>query len=88
MSAVLIGNAAHIIPEILSSDDINWAMSDALELCRMIVDRYDYDKLFSRIANDFYAKRLDIWHGLRTSWEEKWMRAHALPYDPSKAYLA
>ena len=54
MSAVLIGNAAHAIPEIYAPDDINSAIVDAFDLCHMIVDRYNDDKLFSQIPKVYY----------------------------------
>ena len=53
MPAVLIGNAAHAIPEILSPADIDRAMFDAIGLCSMIVERYDDDELFSQITEDY-----------------------------------
>ena len=85
MPAVLIGNAAHAIPEILSAADINWAMMDAFDLCHMIVERYDEDRLFSQITKDYYDIKYRQWHKLLMKWEQKWTSAHGLPYDLSKA---
>ena len=85
MPAVLIGNAAHAIPEILSAADINWAMMDAFDLCHMIVERYDDDRLFSQITKDYYDIKYWQWHKLLIKWEQKWTSAHGLPYGPSKA---
>lgn len=82
--AVLVGNAAHAVPEIYSPADINWALTDSVELCRMIVERYDDDKLFSQISKDFYDLRCRSWHRKLQSWEEDWMTAHGLTYDSSE----
>ena len=61
MPAVLIGNAAHAIPELISPADINWAMMDAMDLCYMIVERYDDDKLFFQISKDYYDIKFPRW---------------------------
>jgi len=44
MPAVLIGDAGHAVPDFLSSGGINWAMMDAIDLCSMMVQRYDDDE--------------------------------------------
>ena len=87
MPAVLIGNAAHAIPEIFSPADINWAMMDAMDLCNMIVERYDDDRLFSQISKDYYDIKFPRWRRLHHEWEAKWMSAHGLPYRIEKAIL-
>lgn len=85
MAAVLIGNAAHTIPELFSPADINWAIMDAIDLCYMIVERYDDDTLFSQISKDYYDIKFPRWNRLCHEWVEKWMSAHGLPYDTEKA---
>lgn len=85
MPAVLIGNAAHAIPEILSLADISWAIMDAMDLCHMIVERYDDDKLFSQITKDYYDIKYRQWRKLQLKWEENWTLAHGLPYDSGRA---
>ena len=85
MPAVLIGNAAHAIPEILSPADISWAMMDAMDLCHMIVERYDDDRLFSLITKDYYDIKYRQWRKLQLNWEKSWTLAHGLPYDSSRA---
>ena len=87
LPAVLIGDAAHAIPETLSSRDINSTIRDAVILCSMIVDRYEDDVLFSLIPKDYYATGHIIWANLGREWEEKWMKAHGLPFDHREARL-
>ena len=85
LPAVLIGDAAHAIPIALSRGDINDAVYDALDLCRMIVERYDDDELFARVPDDYYDWRTRRWGDLRKEWEERWLTAHGLPYSPLHA---
>ena len=80
MPAVLIGNAAHAIPETFSPGDISNAMADAVSLCSMIVERYDDDKLFSTISEDYYRLKYPIWRKLLIDWEIRWKRAHGMPF--------
>ena len=78
--AVLIGNAAHAIPETFSPDDISNAMVDAINLCSMIVERFDDDdKSFSSIPADFYQFGRPVWNRLLREWEGKWREAHGMP---------
>lgn len=84
---VLIGDAGHAVPEYLSPGAINWAMMDAIDLCSMIVQRYDDDELFSRIAKDFYDLRHRWWQKVLFDWEETWATAHGLHYDVTQARL-
>ena len=79
MPAVLIGNAAHAIPETLSAGDISCAMMDAVDLCRMIVERYDTDVFFNRISKDFYKLKYNYWRKLSLDWEQRWKATHGLP---------
>lgn len=81
MPAVLIGDAAHAVPEFYSATDINQALWDAIDLCSMIVKRYDDDQLFSTIAQDFYASKSVRWQKFPKEWARKWMDAHGLPHD-------
>ena len=81
MPAVLIGDAAHAIPEMFSPADINRALWDAIELCCMIVERYDDDDTFSTIPEDFYASQSVHWQKLPKEWARKWMEAHGIPFD-------
>ena len=61
MTAILVGNAAHFISDILSSADIIWVVVDVMDLCYMIVERYNDDRLFSQISNDYYDIKLARW---------------------------
>lgn len=79
MPAVLIGNAAHTIPETFSPGDISKAMADAVSLCSMIRERYDDDESFSSISADFYRLKYPVWRHLLHTWENKWKSAHGLP---------
>ena len=81
MPAVLIGNAAHAVPEDFPDDHINRALWDAIDLCTMIVERYDDDRLFSTIGQDFYALNSVFWQKFPDKWARKWMDAHALPLE-------
>ena len=81
LPTVLIGGAAHAIPTTFSRGDINDAIYDALDLCRMIVERYHNDELFARLPEDYYHWRSRRWQDLRREWEERWFTAHGLPYD-------
>ncbi len=85
MPAVLVGNAAHAIPDILSPADISWVMIDAMDLCYMIVERYNDDRLFSQISNDFYDIKFRRWQKSLHRWDEKWLSAHGLPYNSTRA---
>jgi len=85
MPAALIGDAGHAVPDFLSSGGINWAMMDAIDLCSMIVQRYDDDEQFSRIAKDFYDLRHRWWQKVHFDWEETWTTAHGLQYDSDQA---
>lgn len=85
MPTVLIGDAAHAIPRNYSVGSINWAMMDAVDLCSMIVQRYDDDESFSRISRDFYNLKYRTWLELGRDWEESWSTAHDLPYDYRQA---
>lgn len=87
MPAVLIGDAGHAVPDMLSPGAINWAMIDAIDLCSMIVQRYDDDELFSRIAMDFYDLKHRWWQKVLFDWEETWTTAHGLHYDSARARL-
>lgn len=86
MPAVLIGDAAHAIPQVMSAYTINQTIWDAFQLCSMIVDRYDNDMLFSRITKDFYDAMFGRWNVYTMNWAEDWLTAHGLPYDSYKAY--
>lgn len=85
MPAVLVGNAAHSIPEFLSPADISWVIMDAMDLCYMIVERYYDDRLFSQILKDFYDIKYHRWQKSLHEWDEKWTSAHGLPYNSTKA---
>ena len=61
MPAILVGNAAHFISDILSSADISWVVVDVLDLCYMIVERYNDERLFSQISNDYYDIKFPRW---------------------------
>lgn len=61
MPAILVGNAARFISDILSSADISWVMVDVMDLCYMIVERYNDDRLFSYISNDYYDIKFHRW---------------------------
>lgn len=93
MPAVLIGNAAHSVPEILSPGAINWAMIDAIDLCSMIVQRYDDDQRFSKISRDFSNLKQRSWQTTLFDWERDWLTAHGydLAYpaiDPTNEWVA
>lgn len=85
MPAVLIGNAAHAIPELLSLDDINAAIWDGIDLCKVIVRNYNDDRLFSQISDDNCASKSRSWQRLCAGWEERWLTAHGMPYDLREA---
>lgn len=85
MPAVLVGSAAHSIPEFLSPADISWVMIDAMDLCYMIVERYNDDKLFSQISEDFYDIKYHRWQKSLHKWGEKWTLAHGLAYNSTRA---
>lgn len=84
MPAVLIGDAAHALPDSLAPGGINWALMDAIDLCAMIVQRYDDDEQFSRIAEDFYDLRHPWWQKLHFDWENNWTTAHGLERNSDK----
>ena len=85
MPAVLVGNAAHAIPDILFPAHIGWVMMDAMDLCYMIVERYNDDRLFSQISKDFYDIKFRRWRKSLHRWDEKWLSAHGLPFNPTTA---
>lgn len=87
MPAVLIGDAGHAVPDFLSPSGINLAMMDAIDLSSMIVQRYDDDEQFSRIAKDFYDLRHRWWQKVLFDWEETWTTALGLQYDSDQAKL-
>ena len=83
MPAVLIGNAAHALPDICSAGSINAVISDAMKLCDMIVDRYENNQAFARIPEDHHSGRVSYWQSLILSWEYDWLKAHGMPYERS-----
>ena len=76
LPAVMIGDAAHGLPDSFSSDSINGTVADAFTLSRMILQRYDNDSAFTSISADFYERERDVWGWLPRMWAEKWMKAH------------
>ena len=56
-----------------------------MDLCYMIVERYNDDRLFSQISRDYYDIKFPRWQKSLHKWEEKWTSAHGLPYDSTKA---
>jgi len=76
--AVLIGDAAHSLPEIHSHDDINHVVYDAINLARMIRDRQYDDSQFQRIPEEFYKLALPRWDKYRLEWEERIAKLYGL----------
>ena len=76
LPAVMIGDAAHGVPESCSPGTLNETISDALILGRRIIERYHDDSAFASIPKDFYYRRCDMWRVLPGKWAEKWMTAH------------
>ena len=64
MPAVLIGDAAHAVPEDFSPGDIVRASWDAIDLCSMIVLRYDDDKLSFSIPRLKFCEVAEVSQGL------------------------
>ena len=87
LPAVMIGDAAHAIPELLSPDAINATILDAKALSRMIIERYDDDSAFATIPRDFYDRNLETWGRLPWIWANKWIKAHGLPYEHWKYWV-
>ena len=91
LSAVMIGDAAHCVPEIFSQESINRAIWDAIDLCSKIVQSYDDDEeMFARIPLDFYDDQNRYWSKLSRDWALRWTAAHDLPEDylKSKKFLS
>ena len=71
MPAVHIGHAAHSISEFISPADISWMMMDAMDLCYMIVERYNNDRLFSQVSKDYYDISFSRWRRSLHECDEK-----------------
>lgn len=84
LPAIMIGDAAHGIPESCSPDSINDTIWDATVLGRMIIERYDDDSAFATLPTDFYGRQRGAWACLPRRWAEKWMKAHG--FDISKLH--
>ena len=68
MHAVLIVKAAHAI----SPTDVNRAMWDAVNICSIIVNRYDDNGLLSQVTKAFEDIEFRRWQILHFKWLENW----------------
>ena len=82
LPVVMIGDAAHGLPESFSPNAISSTITDAIELSRMIINRYADDSVFATIPREFYRSRLALWALLPKRWPAKWMTAHGFGAEP------